>query len=191
MTSEKRTAYFKSSFRTLEDKDNEKLFLEGYFIRYGEETKLYDGCYEEVKRGAATQSIKKNDIRCLFNHDTGSVLGRTGNGTLTLREDEKGIFGRVEINQQDPQAMSVYAKVQRGDIDSCSFGFYIEKESNEKRDDGVKFFLEEVDVFEVSAVTFPAYPQTEVSARTRDIEKLEKRSLNIRKQKLKERLIND
>ena len=191
MTSEKRTAYFKSSFRAIENKEDDKLYLEGYFIRYGEETELYEGCYEEVKKGAASDSLKTNDIRCLFNHDTGSVLGRTGNGTLALREDDKGIYGKVEINQNDPQAMSVYAKVQRGDIDACSFGFYIDKESNEKRNDGMKFYLEKVDVFEVSPVTFPAYPQTEVSARSRDIEQLKKRSLDARKKQLKERFINE
>lgn len=188
---EKRTAYFKSSFRAVEDEKEEKLYLEGYFIRYGEETELFEGCYEEVRSGAARESLKTNDIRCLFNHDTGSVLGRTGNGTLILREDEKGVYGKVEINQKDPQAMSVYAKVMRGDIDACSFGFYIDDESKEKRNNGIKFFLEKVDVFEVSPVTFPAYPQTEVTARTKDVERFKQRALEIRKKELKERYIHE
>lgn len=188
MKLEKRTGYFPSKFRAIESDDQEKLFLEGYFIRYGQETKLWDGVYEEVKKGAASKSLKENDIRCLFNHDTGSVLGRTSNGTLTLTEDNDGIYGKVEINRNDPEAMSVYAKVQRGDIDGCSFGFYINQESSENREDGMKFYLEEVDVFEVSCVTFPAYPQTDIAARFKDVEQIKKKNLKIKKQNLKEKL---
>lgn len=190
MKLEKRTAYFKSEFRTAETAEDEKLYLEGYFIRYGEETELFEGCFEEVAKGAARESLKQNDVRCLFNHDSGSVLGRTSNGTLHLQEDEKGVYGKVEINRSDPEAMSVYAKVKRGDIDACSFGFYVTEESSEKRDSGMKFFLEKVDVFEVSCVTFPAYPQTEIEARTNDINRLSKRSLEIKKNNLRERIIN-
>lgn len=190
MNLEKRTGYFPSQFRAIESEGQEKLFLEGYFIRYGQETELYEGVYEEVKKGAASKALKENDIRCLFNHDTGSVLGRTSNGTLTLTEDDDGIYGKVEINRNDPEAMSVYAKVQRGDIDGCSFGFYINQESSESREDGMKFFLEEVDVFEVSCVTFPAYPQTDVAARFKDVEALKKQRLERKKQNLKERLSN-
>ena len=190
MKLEKRTGYFHSKFRASESESEDKLFLEGYFIRYGEETELFEGVYEEVRPGAGKKSLEENDIRCLFNHDTGAVLGRTSNGTLILTEDEKGVYGKVEINREDPQAMSVYAKVQRGDIDGCSFGFYINQDSSEARDDGngMKFYLEEVDVFEVSCVTFPAYPQTDIAARFKDVETLRKQNLERQKQKLKERL---
>ena len=184
-----RTAVFDGSFRAEEEDGNKR--LSGYFIRYGQETELFPGCVEEVRQGAATESLKDNDIRCLFNHDSGSVLGRTSNGTLKLTEDENGVFGEVQINENDPEAMSVYAKVQRGDIDGCSFGFQIQEETHEIRDDGSsKFYLDKVNVFEVSAVTFPAYPQTDISARTNDINNLKQRSLNTKKLNLKERLTN-
>ena len=186
----KRTAYFKSDFRTLKDEETGKIYLEGYFIVYEEETVLFEGCYEEVRQYAARNCLKINDIRCLYNHNTGSVLGRTGNGTLMLKEDEKGVYGKVEINESDPEAMSVYAKVARGDVDSCSFGFYVVEETSEKREDGMKFFLEKLDVFEVSIVTFPAYPQTEVAARSKDILNLSKRNIKTKKKILKEKLQN-
>lgn len=189
MVKEKRTAYFPTTIRAQSDETTEKLYIEGYFIRYGQETELFPNCFEEVRKGAATESIKNNDVRCLFNHDTGAVLGRTGNKTLVLTEDEKGVYGKVEINREDPQAMSLYAKIKRGDVDGCSFGFYIEEESHEVREDGTdKFYLEKVEVFEVSPVTFPAYPQTEIAARSKDLAALKQRHLASKKEKLKERL---
>ncbi|CAM3678479.1 HK97 family phage prohead protease [Aeromicrobium ponti] len=184
---EKRTSFLTSQFRA--EEQDEKLFLEGYFIRYNEETELYDGVFEEVAPEAVIKSLEKNDIRCLFNHDSGVVLGRVGNKTLELKSDEKGLYGKVEINRNDPEAMAIYARIQRGDINACSFGFYPVKEDYEIRTDGsTKFIIREADLYEVSAVTFPAYPQTEISARQQDIEAIKKEKLNIRKQKLKEML---
>ncbi|MBT2723055.1 HK97 family phage prohead protease [Bacillus sp. ISL-46] len=183
----KRTSFLESQFRAEEQED--KLFLEGYFIRYNEETELYAGVFEEVAPTAVLKSLEKNDIRCLFNHDTGVVLGRAGNKTLELKSDEKGLYGKVEINRNDPEAMAIYARIQRGDINACSFGFYPVKEDYEIRNDGsTKFIIREADLFEVSAVTFPAYPQTEISARQNDIEAIKLEKLNTRKKKLKEML---
>jgi uncharacterized protein len=183
----KRTSFLESEFRAAEQED--KLFLEGYFVRYNEETELYQGVFEEVAPGAFAKSLVKNDIRALFNHDSGMVLGRAGNKTLELRSDEKGLYGKVEINRNDPEAMGVYARIQRGDINACSFGFFPVKEDYETRSDGsTKFIIREADLFEVSAVTFPAYPQTEIAARQKDVEAIKQEKLNTRKQKLKELL---
>lgn len=183
----KRTSFLESEFRAEERED--KLFLEGYFIRYNEETELYAGVYEEVAPGAVLKSLANNDIRCLFNHDSGVVLGRAGNKTLELKSDDKGLYGKVEINRNDPEAMAVYARIQRGDINACSFGFVPTKQDYENRSDGsVKFVVREMELFEVSAVTFPAYPQTEIAARQKDIEAIKKEKFNTRKRKLKELL---
>lgn len=186
----KRTSFLESQFRAEEQED--KLFLEGYFVRYNEETELYAGVFEEVAPGAFAKSLVKNDIRALFNHDSGLVLGRAGNKTLELKSDEKGLYGKIEINRNDPEAMGVYARIQRGDINACSFGFFPVKQDYENRSDGsTKFILREADLFEVSAVTFPAYPQTEIAARQKDVEAIKKEKLNARKQKLKEVLTNE
>lgn len=186
---DKRTSFLESQFRAAEQE--EKFFLEGYFIRYNQETELFDGVYEEVDSRAVANSLVNNDVRCLFNHDTGVVLGRTGNNTLELKSDDKGLYGKVEINRNDSEAMAIYARIQRGDINACSFGFVPLKEDVEMREDGTtKFTLREIDLFEVSCVTFPAYPQTEIAARTHDIEAFKKQKLEHRKRKLKERLMN-
>lgn len=182
-----REMYFRTDFHTRQE--NDERFIEGYFIRFNEETELWDGVFEEVAPEAVDDSLKNNDIRCLFNHDTNIVLGRTGNGTLELRKDEKGLFGRVKINPNDKQALDIYARIERGDINACSFGFNIISEEIQNRDDGtVKFILRKIDLHEVSPVTFPAYPTTSIEARKRDLEQHKQRLLEARKNKLKERL---
>lgn len=185
-----REMYFKTDFqvRTTEGEDK---YIEGYFIRYNEETELWKGVYEEVLPQAVVDSLEKNDIRCLFNHDTSIVLGRKGNNTLELKSDAIGLFGKVKINQKDKQAMDILARIERGDINACSFGFNIIEEEVQNRDDGtVKFILKEIDLHEISPVTFPAYPTTSIQARKQDVEQHKKRQLDIKKTKLKERLKN-
>lgn len=182
-----REMYFRTDFQTRQE--NDAKYIEGYFIRFNEETELWDGVFEEVDPKAVDDSLKNNDIRCLFNHDTSIVLGRTGNGTLELKKDDKGLFGRVKINPNDKQALDIYARIERGDINACSFGFNIIDEEIQNRDDGTtKFVLKKIDLHEVSPVTFPAYPTTSIQARKQDLAEHKKRKLEAKKNKLKERL---
>lgn len=186
----KRTSFLETNFRA--EQDHEKIYIEGYFIKFNSETELWPGTYEEVAPEAIQNSLKENDIRSLFNHDTNLVLGRTGNKTLELKVDKEGLWGRVEINEADTQAMDAYARIKRGDVVGCSFGFYPLKEDYEERQDGGnKIILREIDLFEVSPCVFPAYPQTEIAARKKDVESIKLEKLNLRKRKLKERLGNE
>lgn len=186
-----RESYLTTSFDVRASKDNSDKILEGYFIRFNEETELMKGMYEEVDSNSISKSLENNDIRFLFNHDTGVVLGRTGNKTLELKVDEEGLFGRATINQNDKQAMDILARVERGDINACSFGFNILDEEVVNRDDGsVKFVLKDIDLHEVSVVTFPAYPTTSIQARKKDLKQYKQRKLDSLKSKLKERLDN-
>lgn len=185
----KRESYLKTDFKVRGKEDSNEKILEGYFVRFNEETELWDGVFEEVDPKAIENSLINNDIRALFNHDTGIVLGRTGNKTLELTKDDKGLLGRVVINENDIEAMNILARIERGDINACSFGFNVIKEEIEERDDGsVKFVLKDIDLIEVSTVTFPAYPTTSVKARKRDISEYQKEKIEYRKNKLKERL---
>jgi HK97 family phage prohead protease len=184
---EKRTSFLTSQFRAAEVED--KLFIEGYFIKYGVETNLFDDVYEEMDAQSVTRSLKENDIRALFNHDTNLLLGRTGNETVTLESREIGLWGSIEINQDDPDAMGAYARVKRGDVPGCSFGFFPLKQEKVKREGGgTKFIMREIDLHEVSPCVFPQYTQTEISARKRDIEAMKREKLEARKQALKGRL---
>lgn len=187
---ENRKSFLSTDFQVRESQGSDEKYLEGYFIKFNEETNLFDNVYEEVDPQSITNSLKNNDIRCLFNHQTDLVLGRTGNKTLELRADENGLFGKVKINKEDRQAMDILARIERGDINACSFGFNILNEEVVERADSVKFILKEIDLVEVSPVTFPAYPTTEISARNKDLKSYKQRQLSYKKSKLKERLNN-
>ena len=162
---------FSSNLETRSQKeDGKKKIIEGYFIKYNEKTNLWGDVYESVLPDSVSSSLENNDIRCLFNHDTGSVLGTTKNNTLTLKSDEIGLWGSVEINERDTDAMNIYERVSRGDINTCSFGFNVISENTEWREDGSTHFeLSEIDLHEVSIVTFPAYDNTGVQAREKQI----------------------
>lgn len=85
--------------------------------------------------------------------------------------------------------MNLYRRVQRGDVDQCSFGFYIEKEDREVLADGtVRYTILKVRLLEVSVVTFPAYEETSVSARTRQEETIRKRLFAEHKESLRKKL---
>lgn len=117
-----------------------------------------------------------SDVRALIDHESRLVLGRNKAGTLELKEDSHGLWGRVEINQSDRDAMNLYERVKRRDVDQCSFGFDILSEDTDYREDGsVHWTIRKVKLYEVSVVTFPAYEETSVSARKRDLEAIEKR----------------
>lgn len=155
--------------------DND-LYIEGYFAVFNSEYQLWEGASEIIKPGAFSGSVS-GDIRALINHDTSLVLGRTKSGTLTLRQDERGLWGSVRINRDDVDAMSLYARVQRGDVDQCSFGFDIKRETFVDLGGGkYRWEIEEVDpLYEVSVCTFPAYEATSVSARRQDLEEIQNR----------------
>lgn len=162
-----------SKFQTRESEDN--LYIEGYFSVFNSPYELWPGATEYIAPGAFTNTLG-NDIRCLVDHDTRLVMGRNKAGTLELKEDSHGLWGRVQVNPNDQDAMNLYARVKRGDVDQCSFGFQIISEETEfGSDDSIKWTIREVNLFEVSIVTFPAYEETSVSARKADYEEIKKK----------------
>lgn len=151
--------------------DGGKRYLEGYFAVFGEPYQVWDGWIETIERGAFARYLASGeDTKVLWNHDSNIVLGSTGNGTAVLREDETGLFGTVEINENDSEAVSAYARVARGDVDGCSFGFDIGRQDEWWDEEGIYHTkITEVDpLFEVSPCTFPAYKATSISARVKN-----------------------
>lgn len=167
--------------------DGGKRYLEGYFAVFGEPYQVWDGWIETIERGAFARYLASGeDTKVLWNHDSNIVLGSTGNGTAVLREDETGLFGTVEINENDSEAVSAYARVARGDVDGCSFGFDIARQDEWWDEEGIYHTkITEVDpLFEVSPCTFPAYKATSISARAKDsLEDARKRYEQAQKQK--------
>lgn len=172
-----------TDFKTRETGDD--LHIEGYFSVFDSVYQIAPDMSESVDRHAFDKTLD-GDIRALINHDTSLVLGRTKAGTLSLRTDDHGLYGDIIINPNDNDAMSVYARVKRGDVDQCSFGFNILKESTEIREDGsVHWTIEDVELFEVSVCTFPAYDETSIKARSTERDEMQKRKLQAWKEKLK------
>lgn len=123
------------------------------------------GFVEVIQPGAFSKSLD-DDIRALVDHQ-GIAIARSKNGTLTLREDKVGLS--VEIDLPDTNAgRDIRASVERGDVDQMSFGFSVREGGQvfTEDDDGLMVrTLTDVRLFEVSVVTFPAYPDTDVAAR--------------------------
>ena len=169
--------------------DGGDLFIEGYFSVFNSPYELWEGATEVIKPGAFSGCLSQ-DVRALINHDSTLVLGRTRAGTLTLKQDERGLWGSVKINREDGDAMNLYARVQRGDVDQCSFGFNIKRETFvDLGGDQYRWEIEEVDpLYEVSVCTFPAYQETSVAARQKQLEGIQHRQTEVWKQTMKNRI---
>lgn len=186
----KRFKTLDSKLEIREEADQKEYIIAGYFAVFNQETELYPGVYESIDSRAFKNSIN-GDIRALINHDTSLVLARTTSNTLTLKEDAKGLYGEIKINPNDTDALNIYERVKRGDVSQCSFGFLINQEEADYRDDGsTHFILKDLNLYEVSVCTFPAYEGTEVEARQKQIEAHNKRSLSLWKESMKGRLKN-
>ena len=173
-------------FKTRED--SEEMTIEGYFAVFNSNYEIWEGASESIAPGAFTSSIG-GDIRGLTNHDTTLVLGRTKVHTLELKEDSHGLWGKITINPKDSDAVNTYERVKRGDVDQCSIGFMIRSEETDFGADGsIHWTITDVELFEVSVCTFPAYEETGVSARHKDAEELKKRANEAWKLKMKDRL---
>ena len=190
MRVDKQIRSIQSELKTRAAPDSPDKYIEGYFVVFGKETELWPGAFEVVAAGAF-DSIDGCDVRALINHDTTLVLGRTKAQTLELKPDSYGLWGKIKINDKDSDASNLYERVTRGDVDQCSFGFEILRETVDWRDDGtVKWTIEEVKLYEVSPCTFPAYDQTSIKARHSEAEQHKTRMIDQRKNGLKERLKN-
>lgn len=186
------------AFRQIRAKDSEfitredggDLYIEGYFAVFGSNYDIAPGMSESIAPGAFSSSLS-NDIRCLINHDTTMVLGRTKSHTFEVRQDERGLWGKVRINPKDVDAMNLYERVKRGDVDGCSIGFNIRDEETEFLENGdMHWTIKDIELFECSACTFPAYEETNISARSKQRDELLNRQAEAWRKKMKARLKN-
>lgn len=172
-----------TDFQTREE--NNAPHISGYFVVFNSESEIGPGMTESVAPGAFRNTLS-GDIRALVNHDSTLVLGRTKAHTLELKEDERGLWGDITINPEDRDAMNLYERVKRGDVDQCSFGFDIVSEDTDYRDDGsIHWTIREVKLHEVSCCTFPAYQETNISARSAERDAFRARLLEAWKLKMK------
>lgn len=162
--------------------------IEGYFAVFNSNYEIWPGATESIDNHAFDSQLH-GDVRALINHDTTLVLGRTTAGSLQLRVDEHGLWGHVDINPNDTDAMNIYERVKRGDVDQCSFGFEITEEETDYREDGsIHWTIKGVKLYEVSVCTFPAYDETSVSARKDDYATVKERRLDAWREAMTKRI---
>lgn len=174
--------------------EGDELILEGYFVVFNQPYFIDDNA-EEVVDLHAFDCCDMSDVRALVDHLPHLVLGRSTANTLTLSIDETGLFASVRVNPSDTDAMNLYARTQRGDVDQASFGFDEDWEDinavkwEDLPDGRVRRRIMKIrKLWEISVCTFPAYEQTYVAARARNDEALAAAALQARKTNLKRRL---
>ena len=147
--------------------------IAGYAAVFNEEYVLFeDEAYRVVETIApgAFSDVLDDDVRCLFNHDADNILGRSTNGTLTMRQDAVGLRFQNTLDRKTTTGNNVFQFVKRGDVTGCSFAFVVSDSdwSEATQADGrtvVKRVIKKLSkLFDVGPVTYPAYPQTSVSA---------------------------
>lgn len=152
----------------VEHRDGKPPMLRGHAAVFGQLSEDLGGFREQIAAGAFRDAIETDDVRALFNHDANYVLGRNRSGTLRLAEDTRGLA--IEIDPPDTQTIRdlVIAPIERGDVTQMSFGFSVRPNGqNWAKDDAGQTIrtLTKVRLYDVSPVTFPAYPQTDIASR--------------------------
>lgn len=141
--------------------------ITGYAALFDQPSEDMGGFVEKIRPGAFSETLKVRDQRALWNHNDDMILGRRKAGTLELAEDEIGL--RFTIYPPDTQVgRDAVASMRRGDVDQMSFGFYTLKDEWIKDENNQTLrTLIEVELWEVSPVVFPAYPQTSAFVRSK------------------------
>jgi len=156
-----------SELRVIDGEDGP--VIEGYGAVFNAWSEDLGGFVELVRNGAFRATLADGaDVRALWQHDPSMVLGRTRSGTLELEEDERGL--RYRAHPPDTQwARDAIASIRRGDVDQSSFRFETVRDAWSEQEGSSTWRREliEVRLYDVSPVTFPAYPQTSAQVRAR------------------------
>lgn len=163
----------RATLEPVEFREADQPTLSGYAALFQKETVIGGlwGWREVIASGAFTEALERpDDVRALFNHNPDILLGRTKSGTLTLGIDKKGLNYQVDL-PDTASARDVRTLIKRGDVTGSSFAFRVEEDewddSEVKKGKLPLRTITKVELFDVSPVTYPAYPQTSVTARSK------------------------
>lgn len=158
-------------------RDGELPTASGYAVLFGSPANIFDIYVEEFSPGAFAKSLQERDVIALHSHDTARVVGRKKAGTLTLREDAKGLaFENPLPDTSDGRDLAV--QIERGDIAGMSFGFRAVKQTWDDTVDPPKRTVIEAELYEITYSAMPAYADTEVGLRSLEQARAEKRERN-------------
>lgn len=145
--------------------DGETIKVSGYAAVFNQETNIGGMFREQIAPGAFKEAIGRDDVVFVINHE-GLPLARTRSGTLTLREDDHGLYMETELDSLDPDVQSIVPKMKRGDLDKMSFAFLPSKQEWDESGDMPLRTVKEAELFDVSIVTTPAYEGTDIGLRS-------------------------
>lgn len=165
--------------KRMDDDGNESRVIVGYaavYYREGEAGTVYmlwDDFEERIMPGAFDRAIsEKHDARGLFNHDSNNLLGRVSSGTMTLSVDDIGIRYEIPVDPEDSDSVRVASKIARGDLTGSSFAFVPRRVTYVEIDEMVVRQVEDVDLYDVGPVTWPAYDGTSAGMRSADAKEI-------------------
>ncbi|WP_456649867.1 MULTISPECIES: HK97 family phage prohead protease [unclassified Bradyrhizobium] len=139
----------------------------GYCVLWDAIANIANEFLEQFAKGSLTRSIREDDIRMLLDHDSGRVVGRTASGSLRLREDALGLRYEVDVNLDTPDGQTLAGTVGRRDVSGISPSFYVTSENWPRVGSGLPLrVITEARLREISAVAWPAYPQTTAAMRS-------------------------
>jgi HK97 family phage prohead protease len=160
--------------------NDQPTMITGYASVFNSKTSIGEFFDEVIAPGAFSKSLANNsDVRALFNHNWDKVLGRTKSGTLRLFEDDRGLKFEIDLPNTSV-AKDLAESMARGDINQCSFGFFATGESWDYTSDPALRTVTEVELYEISIVSIPAYEDTEAAlVRSKEIDKEVEQRLKI------------
>lgn len=145
--------------------------VEGYAAVFNKRSSDLGGFFEQIQPGAFKKTLKEQDVRALWNHDANYPLGRMSAETLRVAEDDNGLHYELTLGSQT-YARDLAISMERGDVKESSFLFRAIKDDWTTEEDYPIRTLQEVALYEVSPVTFPAYPDATSGIGKRAIERL-------------------
>lgn len=154
----------------VEERTDAPLTIRGVAAVYGTETQIGSYFRERIAPGAFRSALARgDDVRALVNHNPDLLLGRTTNGTLRLEDKDDGLHYQITLPNTQA-ARDLFEHVRLGNISQSSFGFRVLREAQMEpatSPGGLPLrTIEDVELYDVSPVTYPAYPTTTVSARS-------------------------
>lgn len=167
---------FQAELRATNGGENAAPQIQGYAAVFNQLSVVLYGMFrEQIAPGAFAETLQQDDIRSLWNHNDDFPLGRKANGTLRLQEDQHGLY--IENDPPDTQAgRDALVSIRRQDVNQMSFMFdtLVDDWSEDPQSGQIIRTLYKVKLYEVSPVTFPAYPATVVGVRNEKLGALPK-----------------
>ena len=148
--------------------DESTIRVAGHAAVFNERANIAGVFEERIAPGAFAEAIGRDDVVFLINH-AGLPLARTRSGTLSLREDERGLYMETELDRDDPEVRSIAPKMKRGDLDKMSFAFKVEREEWDDTGEIPLRTIHQLSLRDVSIVTYPAYDGTDIALRSMEL----------------------